>query len=142
MRYLLVALIVVVADARAQPVRFALPQLVGADASLAVEPVLVPVDDESDAYVAGIVVDVVGVVGGSALAIRTAIAVRDAVTPAGLFAPMIFGAGAIVVIIGAAVAVASGVDLVHVIRGGDPWLARRFDSSRSSPIPPRAPTLY
>ena len=144
MRLALLAL-VAAATAGAQPVPDVLPRLRGPELAVAgPAPVLLaPADWEPRPALvaAGIALDGVLLVGGTAVAVWTAVAVSDALPEAGLAAPAVIGMGGLVVLGGTALAVVGGLDLVRVARGDDPFLARMFDPTRPTRRrpPPRFP---
>jgi hypothetical protein len=143
MRPALLALLV--ATASAQPVPDALPRLGGPELAVAGPSavLLAPAGWEPPPALvaAGIAFDGVLLVGGTVVAVWTAVAIADALPEAGLAAPAVIGIGGLVAIGGTALAVVGGLDLLRVARGDAPFLARMFDPTRPrrGRPPPRFP---
>ena len=137
-------LVLLAASVAAQPVAssYTTADAVLADFAIDSVMVLAPADWEPPPglYVAGVAVDVVGVLGGSAVAGLGLYALTQ-LDEAGLGAPAVLGVGFMLVVAGGAALGAGTYDLARVARGDDPWLARTFDPTRprSGRYPPRYP---
>ncbi|PAP78465.1 hypothetical protein [Rubrivirga marina] len=131
--------------ASAQPTASALPRLTGSDAapSLAPEPGITLVtaadwEPPPALVAAGIALDGVFLVGGTAFAVWMAVGIAEGLPEAGLAAPALIGVGGLLVLTSGAAAIVGGIDLLRVARGDAPFLARMFDPNRPRPRRPPA----
>ena len=89
-------------------------------------------------YWTGVALEV-GVLAGGGYLLVQGVRALSVVDEAGLAAPVILILGGVLTLTAGTAVGLAATDLVRVLRGDDPALARLFDPTRPRPIPPRYP---